>query len=283
MPILAHVYLLVILLWSPYVDSPLVWKSCLCDGYNCSNTCLYALWSTLSLILMHSSSFFSRFMFDEFIVKGGEYGHKVVELFANRVVERRNMINNYLRGRACIEIVRGSIDFEHLCWFWVFLALLSFCVDFKLFLLFWAFLNSSLPFCLALLLFMYFVGFCGFPSSRWLSYTFVGFLGLLAVLHGVFYWNFKLCTFVVNGLIKGEIEKPSGQFLVLIVMSHWLGDVWIQIWDSFVLFFFYFVSLENHVCLSRSVQVVGAAWCAATRTVAGVGDQVQRTEDAHTG
>jgi hypothetical protein len=35
--------------------------------------------------------------------------------------------------------------------------------------------------------------------------------------------------------------------------------------------------------LSRSVQVAGAAWCAATRTVAGVGDFVQRTEDGHTG
>jgi hypothetical protein len=32
--------------------------------------------------------------------------------------------------------------------------------------------------------------------------------------------GFKLCDFVVNGLIKGEIEKPSGQFLGLIVMSH---------------------------------------------------------------
>jgi hypothetical protein len=32
--------------------------------------------------------------------------------------------------------------------------------------------------------------------------------------------NFKLCAFVVNGLIKGEIEKPSCQFLGLIVMSH---------------------------------------------------------------
>jgi hypothetical protein len=30
--------------------------------------------------------------------------------------------------------------------------------------------------------------------------------------------NFVL--FVVNRLIKGEIEKPSGQFLGLIVMSH---------------------------------------------------------------
>ncbi len=44
--------------------------------------------------------------------------------------------------------------------------------------------------------------------------------GLLAVLHGVLDSNFKLCAFVVNGLIKGEIEKPSGQFLGLIVMSH---------------------------------------------------------------
>jgi hypothetical protein len=45
---------------------------------------------------------------DEFIAKGGEYGTKLVELFANRVVERRNMINDYLMGRACIEMVRGS-------------------------------------------------------------------------------------------------------------------------------------------------------------------------------
>jgi hypothetical protein len=37
-----------------------------------------------------------------------------------------------------------------------------------------------------------------------------GFLGLLAVLHGVLDLNFKLCVFVVNGLIKGEINKPSG-------------------------------------------------------------------------
>jgi hypothetical protein len=31
------------------------------------------------------------------------------------------------------------------------------------------------------------------------------------------------------------------------------------------------------------VQVAGAAWCAATRTMTGVGDLVQRTEDGHTG
>jgi hypothetical protein len=34
---------------------------------------------------------------------------KLVELFANRAVERRNMINDYLRGRTCIESVSGSL------------------------------------------------------------------------------------------------------------------------------------------------------------------------------
>jgi hypothetical protein len=47
-------------------------------------------------------------VFDEFIAKGGEYEHKVGRTLANRVVDRRNMINNYLRGRYCIESVRGS-------------------------------------------------------------------------------------------------------------------------------------------------------------------------------
>jgi hypothetical protein len=40
--------------------------------YNCLNTCLYTLWSTLILI-----SFFSRFVFDESIAKGGENVYKV--------------------------------------------------------------------------------------------------------------------------------------------------------------------------------------------------------------
>jgi hypothetical protein len=53
--------------------------------------------------------------------------------------------------------------------------------------------------------------------------TFLSFslaFGLLDVLHGVLDSKFKLCTFIANGLIKGEIEKPSGQFLSLIVMSY---------------------------------------------------------------
>jgi hypothetical protein len=41
--------------------------------------------------------------------------------------------------------------------------------------------------------------------------------------------------------------------------------------------------LKNRVCLSRGVQVTGAAWHAVTRIVAEVGDLVQRTGDGHTG
>jgi hypothetical protein len=57
---------------------------------------------------MHSISFLSWFVFDEFIAKGGEYRHKVDRTLANRVDERRNIINDYLRRRACIESVMGS-------------------------------------------------------------------------------------------------------------------------------------------------------------------------------
>jgi hypothetical protein len=60
---------------------------------------------------MYSITFFSQFVFDEFIAKGGEYGHIVGRTLANRMDERRNMINDYLRGRAYIESVRG-VDFE---------------------------------------------------------------------------------------------------------------------------------------------------------------------------
>jgi hypothetical protein len=45
--------------------------------------------------------------------------------------------------------------------------------------------------------------------------------------------------------------------------------------DSFVLFIFlHLFRLENRVCLSHVVQVVGAAWRAAMSTMIGVGDLV---------
>jgi hypothetical protein len=48
------------------------------------------------------------------------------------------------------------------------------------------------------------------------------------------------------------------------------------------LFFLPLVRSEKHVCLSRGVQEAGATWRAATRTVARVGDLVQRTGDGRT-
>jgi hypothetical protein len=60
-----------------------------------------------------------------------------------------------------------------------------------------------------------------------------------------------------------------------------------QFESRIVLFCFVFLlSLfhsENHVCLSRGVQVAGAAWRAAMRIMAIVGDLVQRTGDGCTG
>jgi hypothetical protein len=41
--------------------------------------------------------------------------------------------------------------------------------------------------------------------------------------------------------------------------------------------------LENRICLSRGVQVAGAACRAMMRTMAGVGDLVQRTGNGRTG
>jgi chorismate mutase len=55
-------------------------------------------------------------VFDESIVKGVEYRHKVGRTLANQVSERKNTINDYLRERACIESFRESVNFELLFW-----------------------------------------------------------------------------------------------------------------------------------------------------------------------
>jgi hypothetical protein len=51
------------------------------------------------------------------LLKGKSMGTKLVELFANMVDERRNMINDYLRGELALRVLggvdfRGSVDFE---------------------------------------------------------------------------------------------------------------------------------------------------------------------------
>jgi hypothetical protein len=64
-----------------------------------------------------------------------------------------------------------------------------------------------------------FRAFCWSCGFSFFYMTFLSFLlasGLLVVLHGVLDLNFKPYAFVVNGLIKGEIETPSGQYLILI-------------------------------------------------------------------
>jgi hypothetical protein len=78
-------------------------------------------------------------------------------------------------------------------------------------------------------------------------------------------------------------EKPSSQFLGLIMMSHWLAEDWIWIWDSLVVLPSYLFCVENCDCLSRGVQVVGVVWWAVTRIMAEVGDLVQRTGDGRIG
>jgi hypothetical protein len=42
---------------------------------------------------------------------------------------------------------------------------------------------------------------------------------------------------------------------------------------------YYLFCVEKRVCLSRDVQVIGAAWRAAMRIEVGVGDSMQRTRD----
>jgi hypothetical protein len=89
--------------------------------------------------------------------------------------------------------------------------------------------------------------------------------------------------FVFNVLIEGEIEKPCGQFLCLIVMSHRLAEFEFES-GIFQLFYLCFLScVENPTCLSHGVQVAIVTWWAATRIVTGVGDLVQRTGNNRTG
>jgi hypothetical protein len=80
---------------------------------------------------------------------------------------------------------------------------------------------------------------------------------LLAVLHGSWIQTLNFVLFIIDGLIKGEIEKPSGQFLGLIVMSHWLAELWIWIRDSFSGFYLIFVSFGEPRLL--------VLWCAGGR------------------
>jgi hypothetical protein len=57
-------------------------------------------------------------------------GTKLVELLLNRVVERRNMINVYLRGELALRVLGGVFEFE--LFLALFVLVLSFSCSFSL-------------------------------------------------------------------------------------------------------------------------------------------------------
>jgi hypothetical protein len=149
--------------------------------------------------------------------KGGEIVHKVRWTLANQVIERK-YDNVYLRGRVYIESVRGSLIQGE------FLSFVSF-------LCFWAFLSSSLPFWLGLPLFLLFVGFTVFSSSRWHSYDFLGIWSSSCASWGI---GFKIQTlwFLLSmDSSRGKMKNQVIDILVWYVINHWHADVWIRIWD----------------------------------------------------
>jgi hypothetical protein len=50
-------------------------------------------------------------VFDEFITKGESMGTKLIELFANRVVERRNMIMSIFGGELVMSVLGEVLEF----------------------------------------------------------------------------------------------------------------------------------------------------------------------------
>jgi hypothetical protein len=119
--ILVHGYLLVILWWSLYVDLLSFCKSWHDDGYNCLNTYLYTLWSTLILISCISSHSSLSLCLMSSLPKRERMCTKWVELLLIEWLREENMINSYLRGRDYIESVRGSW-FQEEFWVWDFLT-----------------------------------------------------------------------------------------------------------------------------------------------------------------
>jgi hypothetical protein len=74
------------------------------------------------------------------------------------------------------------------------------------------------------------------------------------VHEGVEWFHMCFCDFVLCDFI---CKKSSDQFIGLIVMSHWLDDVWIWIRGNFICFTFIFLSVgESRLLVS---------WCACGR------------------
>jgi hypothetical protein len=164
--------------------------------YNCLNTYLYILWNTLiliSCIASHSSlslCLMSSLPKEESLcTKLIERRNTIMSIYGGEIVHRvgweKKHDNVCLSGRACIEMVRGV------------------CFRGSLILSFFFALSLVLP------LFVPLDGFAASPS-RLPSSPFLCLLGLLAMLHVSWIWNLNFLLCIVNVLIKGEIEKPSG-------------------------------------------------------------------------
>jgi hypothetical protein len=91
-----------------------------------------------------------------------------------------------------------------------------------------------------------------FQDTTW----FMAFVGdALRTCTTLSWWNSLSC--VGHGLRICAVEKLSSQLFDLIVMSHWLNEVWIRIRNRFVCFTFIFLSYGES-CLLIS-------WCAGGR------------------
>jgi hypothetical protein len=156
------------------------------------------------------------------------------------MVERRNMINDYLRGRAFIESFRGSLIQEGF-WVWAFLNH------------FVSILSFSLLFFFGVPLFVPFVDLTVFSFSRWLPWAFLGFFGLLVVLYGVLDSNFKLCDFCYQWTHQGgdwetKWSVPWFDIWWIIDLVRFEFESWIFRFLPLSLLY-----LENRVFLSRGV------------------------------
>jgi hypothetical protein len=165
--------------------------------------------------------------------KGESNLHIISWTFANRVVEKRNMINDYLRGRVCIEFIRGDLIQGS---FWI----LSFSCSFPWFAAF----RTSCWSCGFSLFYMTFLSFFWlFWSCSCASWGF----------------EFKLQTLCFLLSTDSSRGRLINQMVNSLVWLWWVIDLAMFEFESGTFRWFYYLYLvrENDVCLSRGVHVAG--------------------------
>jgi hypothetical protein len=174
--------------------------------------------------------------------KGESMGTKLFELFANWVVRRRNMINDYLRGRAYIKSVRGSLILREF-WvfrFWAFLCLFSWFAAFR-------------AFCWLLRVF----------SSRWHSWAFFSFWPSSCASWGLVFELQIVCLLLSMDSSRGRLRN---QVISYLVWLWWVIDLTRFEFESgtFRLFYIYpcFIWRITFACLTVCMWQVqhGGQW-----------------------